>query len=99
MEASRAATGMLDVFATRAVRFIMDSVWPSISTDSSGKSRNTYSSNSVCKGILNSADRQTYMENYTVICGVIILTSDISLPRSPQPTYTITSELEYLDKA
>lgn len=27
------------------------------------------------------------------------LTSAISLPRSPQPTYTITSEFEYLDKA
>lgn len=53
MDASRAATGMLDVLATNAVRFIMDSVIPSISTVSSGKSRNT---------------------------------SDISLPRSPQPT-------------
>ena len=26
-------------------------------------------------------------------------TSDISLPLSPHPTYIITSELEYLDKA
>jgi hypothetical protein len=42
MEASRAATGMFDVFATRAVRFMMDSVTPSISQVSSGKSRNTY---------------------------------------------------------
>ena len=41
MEASRAATGMLEVLATRAVRFMMDSVTPSISTVSSGKSRNT----------------------------------------------------------
>lgn len=66
MEASRAATGILEVLATRAVRFMIDSVIPSISTVSSGKSLNT---------------------------------SDISLPRSPQPTYMMTSEFEYLDKA
>lgn len=42
MEASRAATGMLEVLATRAVLFMMDSVTPSISTESSGKSLNTF---------------------------------------------------------
>lgn len=45
MEASRAATGMFDVFATRAVRFMMLSVTPSISTDSWGKSCSTYTYN------------------------------------------------------
>lgn len=30
--------------------------------------------------------------------GKSLRTSDISFPRSPQPTYTITSELENLDK-
>ena len=34
MEASLAATGMLDVLATKAVRFIIDSVTPPISTES-----------------------------------------------------------------
>ena len=34
MEASLAATGMLDVLATKAVLFIMDSVLPPISTES-----------------------------------------------------------------
>lgn len=41
IEASLAATGMLDVLATRAVLFMMLSVTPSISTDSSGKSCST----------------------------------------------------------
>lgn len=53
MDASRAATGMFEVLATKAVRFMIDSVTPSISTVKVGKSRST---------------------------------SDISLPRSPQPT-------------
>lgn len=30
---------------------------------------------------------------------LIQITSDISFPRSPQPTYTITSEFEYLERA
>ena len=41
MEASRAATGMLEVLATRHVLLMIDSVLPSTSTVSSGKSRST----------------------------------------------------------
>jgi hypothetical protein len=41
MEASRAATGMLEVLATRHVLLMIDSTLPSTSTVSSGKSRST----------------------------------------------------------
>lgn len=41
MEASRAATGMLEVLATREVRFMMDSFLPFTSSSSSGKSLST----------------------------------------------------------
>ena len=42
MDASLAATGMLDVLATRAVRFMIDVVFPPTSIVSSGKSRSTW---------------------------------------------------------
>ena len=66
MEASRAATGMLEVLATRQVRFMMPISLPFSSVFSSG---NSYS------------------------------TSAISLPRSPQPTYTMQFVLAYFDSA
>jgi len=64
MEASRAATGMLDVLATRQVRSIALYDTPSMIVSNSGKSFNT---------------------------------SAISFPRSPHPTYTMMSELDYLE--
>jgi len=64
MEASRAATGMLDVLATRQVRSIALYDTPSMRVSNSGKSFNT---------------------------------SAISFPRSPHPTYTMMSELDYLE--
>lgn len=61
-DASRAATGMLEVFTTRIVRFI---------------------SASPVFGSLR--------------CGNSSSTSAISFPRSPHPTYTITSALQYFE--
>lgn len=45
MEASRAATGMLDVLATRVVRFMMPTSLPFTSIVSSGNSFSTFSVN------------------------------------------------------
>lgn len=78
MEASLAATGMLDVLATKAVLFMMLSTFPSTSMVS-------YMAREL------SITLQLY--HFAVGTMTVLLTSgksrstsDISLPRSPQPT-------------
>lgn len=84
---------MLDVFATRVVLFMIVSVFP-LTSMVSWLIMNSWNEYTIsAKGIYGELSEKC------LTSGKSLSTSDISLPLSPQPTYTMISLLENLDKA
>ena len=72
MEASRAATGMFDVLATNAVRFMMPTSFPSIVVVNSGKSHKT-SAISLPRSPHPTYITASLFENFEIDCEMTVL--------------------------